>query len=220
LSLEAIHLRKLLKILYLAPGPRRTALRDDIRSDLRAADGDREGGDFHIPFWADAKEHVAGRADLRELVKARIERNKRRERLYLLLARGFLVWWEERRRWRNEPFDPILLNVKGRYEILDPKCSIKIENVLAAKLRDGTERITYPYFSEEPALSEEAARIGLWILGESLKDHRLQDIRILDVLRSRSFSINDCPFRGNEGGLLGARYRQMHDEWLRLKEQY
>lgn len=66
MSMRRVHLRKLLKIMFLEEGPRRSALRTDIREDrARAADnGGEGGGDFYGPFWSDAKRHVFGMHDL------------------------------------------------------------------------------------------------------------------------------------------------------------
>jgi hypothetical protein len=68
MALDRIHLRKLLKILFLEPNQRRSALRADIREELnREAGGEGGGGDFYAPFWADAKAHVFGTRDLHEV---------------------------------------------------------------------------------------------------------------------------------------------------------
>jgi hypothetical protein len=94
MSIEKIHLRKLLQLFYLPDNRRRSLLRADIRIDLNKALGETtDGGDFHGPFWADAKSHVAREVDLRIKIKERIESNKGRARLYPLLADGFLSWW-------------------------------------------------------------------------------------------------------------------------------
>ena len=95
MSIKRIHLRKALRLLYLPDSGRRALLRADIRNDLKKAQEteDDSGGDFHGPFWADAKRHVQGEINLFEKVKARIEANNRRERLYPRLAKGFLDWW-------------------------------------------------------------------------------------------------------------------------------
>jgi hypothetical protein len=45
--------------MYLTGTARVTALRKDIREDLRrAAEGPGRGGDFHVPFWTAAKAHA------------------------------------------------------------------------------------------------------------------------------------------------------------------
>ena len=96
MSIEKIHLRKLLQLFYLPANQRTSLLRSDIRQEqikaLGAADG---GGDFHGAFWADAKAHVTGDDDLRTAVLDRINRNQTRKRLYPLLEKGFLGWWRK-----------------------------------------------------------------------------------------------------------------------------
>ncbi|MCT8267225.1 hypothetical protein NYQ83_08065 [Afifella sp. JA880] len=78
----------------------------------------------------------------------------------------------------------------------------------------------YPYFSEIPALTKEAARLGLYILREAIEGFPEEDIRIFDVLRSNSFSIGDVPFQGDEPDILSARYQALVSEWQKLKEEY
>ena len=105
MSVRMIHLRKLLKLMYLAPNRRVSALRADIRDDIARESGDPgSGGDFYGPFWSDAKAHVFGSAYLPEMVQVRIAANSGRANLYPQLRDGFLLWWNERRRWTNEPF--------------------------------------------------------------------------------------------------------------------
>src|SRR5688500_2922461 len=118
MSVTSIHLRKLLCLMY-APANLRTAiLRDDIRMELKKEGGFiGEGGDFHCPFWADAKSHVLGEADLNDLVASRVFRNKGRKRLYEALATGFLDWWNDKRRWRNEPLFLLPTPAKARLAI-------------------------------------------------------------------------------------------------------
>ena len=100
MSMRRVHLRKLLKIIYLPEVPRRSALRADIREDrARAADGGGGGGgDFYGPFWSDAKRHVFGVHDLHAATNGRIAGNCRRQNLYPQLRDGFLLWWDRRRR--------------------------------------------------------------------------------------------------------------------------
>jgi hypothetical protein len=112
LSLEKVPLRKLLEIFYASPGRRTHLLRTDIRNQIRReerSDEDEEdggGGNFQLPFWADAKSYVRGVSDLRILSEQRISKNKGRTRLYRLMTEGFLKWWNEKRRWRNEAYLP------------------------------------------------------------------------------------------------------------------
>jgi hypothetical protein len=82
MALDRIHLRKLLKILFLDGNARRSALRADIRDEIAKATGEGSGGDFYAPFWSDAKNHVFGIVDLRSMVNERIAANGRRANLY------------------------------------------------------------------------------------------------------------------------------------------
>ncbi len=90
MALERIHLRKLLKILFLPPNKQRSAIRTDIREDRAKAAGENpSGGDFYAPFWADAKNHVFNGGDLHERVIQRIAANNGRRHLYPRL-RGWI----------------------------------------------------------------------------------------------------------------------------------
>jgi len=220
MSLEKIHLRKLLKIFYLPARERVAVLREDIRNEIQKERGeDTDGGDFYSPFWADAKNHVAGKVDLQAQVKSRIGSNKRRERLYPQLADGFLSWWNEKRRWRNEPFEFLPENVKVQFPIPKLRGVVKIENLLALKVGDQSNRIIYPYFSEKPKLPDEGGRIGLWLLGEALPNYRREDLRILDILRGTSFAAIDYPLQGNERDLFLSKYEGALKEWKKLRKE-
>jgi hypothetical protein len=228
MSLRRVHLWKLLRIFYSSDSQRKALLREDIRNEKTRGNSDNEnGGDFHGPFWADAKRYVVGLTehnaqmpvDLWALTKARIESNKRRQRLYLQLTDGFLRWWEEKRRWRNEPFELISRNVKGRLPVPQLNGSIKVENLVAVKIGGHSNRLVYPYFSEEPALSEEGARIGLWVLSEAIADYPREEFQILDVLRSTSFGIADLPLKGDERELLMQKYAAVLEERENLRRE-
>lgn len=218
MSIRMIHLRKALKLLEAPNNIRISTLRDDIRQDIRK--NESSGGDFHGPFWADAKKHASGEVDLKTEGAHRVSKNDVRKRLYPLLIEGFLKWWNEKRRWRNEPFNIVKGDIKGRYPIAELKTTIKVENILAFQISDDTFRIVYPYFSEKPHLSAEGARIGLWLMYRALSVYKIEDMRILDILRSQSFSIQDFPLQGNEEDLFLKRYRNIIYEWEELKKQY
>jgi len=219
MSLEIIHLRKLLKIFYLSPSKRMSALRNDIREDIAKGEGATGGGDFYGPFWRDAKDHVFGRSDLHERIAIRIENNPRRERLYPLLRDGFLLWWNDRRRWQNEPFEPAAW-LKGSVSFDDIGGKVKIDNILA--VRDGQEvdHYIYPYFSVEPSLNEEAARLGIWLLIRGLPDVNPEEIRILDVIRGTTYSVDRNPLNGDEGAIFRAKYKSALLEWRKLWAEY
>lgn len=77
----------------------------------------------------------------------------------------------------------------------------------------------YPYFSEEPSLSEEGGRIGVWAMQQALTAYDPGDMRIIDVLRGTFFSPQINQLNGNEGEIFKLRYVQLIDEWERLKKE-
>jgi len=219
MSLEAIHLWKLLKLLYLEPNQQVSEMRSDIRMDIareRGAAGD--GGDFHGPFWKDARDHVFNIRDLRESVRERIASNASRARLYPRLRDGFLQWWDQRRRWTNEPFHPVR-SPHARFRLGDLG-TIKIENILAVRDAAGTDHFVYPYFSEKPPLSEEGARIGLWLLAAAIPAGNPEDMRILDVIRGQTFSLDRYPLTGDEEAIVRRRYASLLAQWRALRDEY
>ncbi|MGO1077134.1 hypothetical protein [Inquilinus sp. CA228] len=218
MSIRMTHLRKALKLLEAPKNIKISTLRDDIRQDNRKSGS--SGGDFHGPFWSDAKKHASGEVDLKTEGAHRVSKNDVRKRLYPILIEGFLKWWNEKRRWRNEPFNIVKGDIKGRHSITQLKTTIKVENILAFQISDDTFRIIYPYFSEKPILSSEGARIGLWLMHQALSSYKIEDMRILDILRSQSFSVQYFPLLGNEEDIFLRRYKEILDEWEELKKQY
>jgi len=224
MSLEKVALRKLLEIFYADNGRRVHLLRTDIRNQIAREDREQAGeeseggGHFQIPFWADAKAHVAGKLDLAQRTAARILKNKGRERLYRLLAAGFLIWWNEKRRWRNEEFVYVPRSVKIEYPLDEVSCIVRVENTLEVTV-GWHRRVIYPYFCET-ILSDEAARIGLWLLAQALPTYDSADLRILDVIRGTSYSLADVPLKGDEKSLFIAKYRAALADWKRLRGEY
>jgi hypothetical protein len=220
MSMRLVHLRKLIKVLYLEAGKQTSELRTDIRNELAREQGVQGdgGGDFHGPFWSDARDHVFNIRDLHSSVQIRVEANPRRARLYPLLRDGFLGWWNERRRWTNEPFRPAQ-SPHGRYEF--PRLGIvKVENILAVRDAANAEHFVYPYFAELPILGDQAARLGLWLIGETLPHVPLEEIRILDVLRGRTFSVDRTPCDGREEAIFLERYYALLARWDDLRREY
>jgi hypothetical protein len=222
MSLKIIHLRKLLKILYSEQNRRISSLRSDIREDiLREAGEIASGGDFYGPFWKDAKDHVFGKEDLTACTDARIASNPARANLYPRLRDGFLLWWNERRRWTNAPFLEID-SPKTRFNFPELDTIVKVDNILS--VRDGRtqDRFIYPYFSPEPILGEEAARLGLWLLSSALPAIPKNDFRILDVIRGRTYSVEPDrnPLVGNEEEIFRDRYLAVLDQWEKLRQEY
>ena len=220
MALNRIHLRKLLKILFSESNARRSELRSDIREEIARESGQEGGGgDFYAPFWADAKNHVFGIADLHDMVDGRVEANGRRANLYPQLRIGFLTWWNERRRWTNEPFGPGR-QLKAQFPFPNLDAVVKVDNILSVRDGAGEEHVIYPYFSPQPELSETAARLGLWLLSSALPTVPLEEIRILDVIRGRTFSVDRSPLRGNEQEEFTTRYSAALDERDVLRREY
>jgi len=221
MSIHKLHLRKLLQLFYLPYGGLTTQLRGNIRNEIAKKQGiETNGGDFHTPFWSDAKNHVAGRCDLPERTRQRISDNPRRKRLYPQLTDGFLGWWNDKRRWSNEDCEFAPENVKGQHEVIGLNAVVKVENLMALEVGDKTNKLIYPYFSEHPSLCKEAARIGLWLMDETFNKYSAEDIRILDVLRGHSFSVSECPLRGDEKALFKRHYERILKGWKKLREDY
>lgn len=221
MSIETLSLRKLMQLMLASDRQRTSLLRANITEQIR-----REingpgtgGGDFHSPFWADAKAYAAGGADLRQASGSRVEANDGRARLYPLLTEGFLVWWLERRRQRNEPFTIIEQNIKGRLELTGLGV-VKIENNLAFQIGEDDRRVVYPYFCEDPEMTEQVARLGLWAMSAAIPDYSIDSMRVLDVIRGRSFSILDTPTTGTEEADFRAAYQVLLDRWRELRREY
>ena len=193
----------------------------DSATDVGKENGmEASGGDFYAPFWTDAKSHIAGQADLDELVRIRLESNSRRKRLYPVLKEAFLNWWNDKRRWSNQPFTLFESNPKSRWEFADLSATVKVENTIAAKMGDDTNRIVYPYFSEDPALTEQAVRLGLWVMRKAFPQYASEDMRIFDVQRSKSYSERDVPLQGDEEELFLRLYGKVLKKWEQLRKDY
>ena len=211
-----IHLNKLLRLMYAPERLRRKVLLEDIRRDEGRSDGG--GGDFYAPFWADARTHALGEGDLELLTTSRIAANKRRERLYPALSSGFLTWWNERRRWRNEPLTILPAPAKARLQLPSLTAVVKVEGIMGLDSGPDFERLIYPYFAEEPTLVLEAAGLGLWAMRAALPaKYSADDMRILDVFRGTSYGSVDAPFTGREEELFMSGYGGVIDHWKRLK---
>ena len=214
MSLDRVHLRKLLKLFMMKDNLRSTAIRADASALMKKQDeGASPGGDFHVPFWKDAKTHAAGGRDLREASAEQIEKNWRREGLYPRLTDGFLAWWNEKRRRINENISALPNPIKSSHGFAQIDGLVKVENLLSLQIGDDRFRYVYPYFSDKPALTPEAARLGLWLMSKALPDYAVADMRILDVLRGEAFSIDQHPLVGDEEEAFELRYRRILKEW-------
>ena len=216
MGLDRIHLRKLLKIMMLNEGPRLTAIKNDARDEMKRRDeGPTPGGDFHVPFWSAAKDHAAGRRELGEAIAEQIDRNWRREKLYPRLRDGFLRWWNENRRWINAEIVELPRTIKSSVGFAEIDGTVKVENMLCLGIGEDQYRYVYPYFSDRPMMDSETAKLGLWLMSRALPDHRIEDMRILDVLRAETFSVDRFPLDGTEEEVFTLRYRRILKEWRR-----
>lgn len=222
MSIRKPHLKKVIQVLYLPDNKLKSALRSDINTEAKKVSGENTGGggDFHSAFWSDAKKHAAGLLDLRVAVEQRIADHKGRRNLYPLLQDGYLKWWDEKRRWSNEEFSILPVSVKGTYKPSNLDVEVKVENLLTVKVGEHSNRLICPYFSESPVLSPEAARIGLWLMNEALDGYAIEDMRILDVLRSESFSVSDYPLHGDEEQKFREGYKHILTTRGKLLDEY
>lgn len=220
MSIRSMPLRKFLQLMGAAPNLRTAKLREDIRNDLARQRGDETGGpDFFSPFWRSAKNHVFGFADLHTSVEEHIDANPARKNLYPRLRDGFLLWWNERRRWTNQPFTETGL-IKGNYTNIQLGVTAKIGNVLCVRDGGAENHFIYPYFSADPALSEETARIGLWVLKQAFPAVSSNELRVLDVIRGINYSLESTPLRGDEQAVFEDRIGRLVGEWDRLRAEY
>lgn len=221
MSVLDIPLRKVLQLFYAEQKLRRSILKNDIRLDLKKeAGGTRsQGGDFYLPFWSDVKKHISDVADLKDLTAARVESNKNFKRLYPLLRDGVLDLLNEKLRWSNEPLEIIPQSVHGNLQIEKLGGLIRIRDAIHARVREKYTRVVYPYFSENPALSEEGGRLGLWAMQQALTKLDPNDMRIIDPLRGVFFSPETTPLRGDEEMVFHERYELLIKEWECLKRE-
>lgn len=204
-------------MLFAGERQKTSLLRADVRQDQKRLEGLQvSGGDFYAPFWSDVKDHVAGVADLHDSSQTRMERNARRERLYPILTKGFLTWWDQHRRWTNEPFE--LVRTPSTTFVFDKNLTIRLDNFLSVKDSKGVSRFIYPYFYDSPALRNEAARVGLWVIKQSFPGLRFEHFRILDVPRGRIFSPDRCYLEGDEEDILRVKYQQLWNLYVSIEE--
>jgi len=220
MSIYQINLRKLIRIFFAPESLRVSILRTDIRNEIAQAEGvESGGGDFYVPFWRDAKDHTTGSIDLRDATDSRIQLNERRSNLYPRLRDGFLLWWNERRRWTNEPFEQIQ-SPKGLLSFNELNATVKIENFLSLQGTDNDLHYVYPYFSPNPELSLEAAKLTLWAISAANLNIPDESVRVLDVIRGNSFSIEGVGFDGSEASDFTHRYRTAINQWESLWTDY
>ena len=219
MSVLDVPLRKILQLFY-APQPLRISiLKEDIRLDRKKAEGGNrsQGGDFYLPFWTDVKRHLAGDGDLSELTADRIRSNGNFKRLYPLLRDGIIELIGAKLRWSNEPVEIVPKSIHGNLKFEDVAGTIRIRDALNARVRGEYTRVVYPYFSEEPSLSEEGGRLGLWAMRQALPQVDPGDVRVIDILRRTFFSPQTTPLRGDEEIVFREKYVSLVTEWENLK---
>lgn len=221
MSFRRIHLRKLLVAFGSTEARQVSMLRSDIRSEIAKENGQSSGGgDFHVPFWSDAKSYVLSGTDLASRTETRVASNKQRKRLYPSLHDGFMDWWNNKKRFNNEKIVPYPTEIKARFTVEDLDATVKVENFLGLSVGGDEKRLIYPYFAEKPALSEQNARLGLWLISKAFPKYQLDDFRILDVLRGKSYSPKDCDWKGNEEATFGLKYGRLLSRWEELRAEY
>lgn len=220
MSVRSISLRKLIKILFLPANRRVSAIRTGILEEIKRDHGSTGGGgDFYAPFWSDAKNHVFALSDLHASVADRIASNDKRRNLYPRLRDGFLLWWDQRRRWTNEPFRQAQ-QLRARFPFPGIDAIVKIDSILSVKDAQNADRYIYPYFAPEPELTDEAARLSLWLLSQALPNVPVGELHVFDVIRGQTFSIDRHPLRGDEEQVFRRRYESLIGEWDALRQGY
>lgn len=218
---KSVNLNKLLKLFELREQPLISAVRAELRAERDRLLGYKEGGgDFHAPFWFDAKLHVQDLVDLGSSTAARVTASKQRQRLYPVLRDGFLGWFDDVRRSTNERVGWGEVSAHNHYVFPDLDLTVKVDNLLSLRIGEDTYRLVYPYFAEAPVLSERWARVGLWVMSEALPRFSITDMEILDVLRSRGYRGSRVFLKGDEEMLFSTRYAEIAALMDELRPEY
>lgn len=212
---KSMHLHKILRLMSCDGKLYRRKLIEDVNQDIkREINGGSSGGEFYTPFWALAKRFVISGGDMRRETAVLIDKHSGRRNIYPKLEKGFSGWWAEKRRWRNEPFSEI------RFEpIYYSMCgwNIKIVNVLALSGSDASQRLIYPYWYNEPAVDVSIARLGLAVIDQSVNNFKTEELRLLDIIRGRSFSVDDVRLSGGETSEFEQRLKHIVEDWNMLR---
>lgn len=222
MSVHRPHLRFLLQLAYCDERMLTSKLRNDIRQVIRREGGvvGGDGADFHSPFWSEAKSIIRPGFSFADAIEARIEASHQRHRLYPLLRDGFLDWWNVNWRGVNEPLNLADERLSGVYDDAENGIDVKVENLFVFRVGQTALHAVYPYFSEEPVLSAQAARVGLWLIHETLPNLVFENVEILDVLRGRSFSVRTHPLQGDEHDIYQHHVRRILRRWNELRATY
>ena len=221
MTLEVINLGKLLRICGAENSQLISLLRSDIRANIAKARGQPDGGmDFHVPFWSDAKQHVAGAGELTQLAALRVIGSKQRKRLYPSLANGFLEWWRDMQRGTNMAITLSEDSVHNHVDLEDLRITLKVDNTMALHIGGDRRLIIYPYFSDKPILSSDWAQIGLRLMHRALPDHEIENMLILDVLRGQAFEHQEDKPDSFYTGKLLRKVEDIFQIYENLKLQY
>ncbi len=218
MSLHTARLSKIIKISYADDKTFRKDIYDDVSDYIRKERNPDKpsggGGDFHSVLWAAFKECIfeENTESFDQIVATLIYENPRRKRLFPLLAMGLKSWGLQKRRWMNEEIKRIK-NPVGIVEIEDHDIAFKVNNILALEIAGKGNRYIYPYFSEEPALNKEAARVALWQLHRALPRINIEEFRVLDVMRGKSYSVTDAPLMGDEHAIFVHNVSGIMQQW-------
>lgn len=222
MTIKVINLNKLLKLCSLPENLLISELRDDLRTERDKLRGKKKqgGGHFHYPWWDAAKDHAIGLCDLSEQTELLVEISSRRKRLYPLLTEGFLGWLDRLSRSTNQTISWSEEKVHTHYVVPGMELTVKVDNLLALKLGLESHKLVYPYFTEDPVLTDRWARVGLWLMGNALSEYDRAGMEILDVLRGRSFSGASLFLKGDEEAIFERRYADILKRWEELKPEY
>ncbi|VVT10158.1 hypothetical protein [Erythrobacter sp. EC-HK427] len=221
MSKKTIHLSKILKFFALPENKLISELRTELRRERDRLDGSDEGGmDFYTPFWADAKDHVKGKAQLTELTTIRVEASGQRKNLYPKLCAGFLKWFDGLKRATNETVGWSDAKFHKHVEFSDMALVVKVDNLIGLEIGKDKFRLIYPYFAKAPPLSEQWARVGLWMMTEAFPDLSIVEMDVLDVLRGTGFRGANLSLKGNEEFLFRSRYEEILQMWNELRPEY
>jgi len=221
MSFNEVNLNRLLRICGATPALTTRMIREELRAERSRIDGlAGGGGDFYAPFWSDAKSHVIGVLDLPEQIQIRIEHLTQRKRLYPALRDGFIKWFGDIKKSTNQNVGWYEAKVHNRFKFPGLDLMIKVENLMGLHIGHERHMLVYPYFFEDPILTEKWGRVGLWLMAASLPDFDPTEMHILDVIRGRSLSGSSTSLKGDEEAIFVTRYQQLFDEWKQLRSAY
>ena len=224
MAINSLHVNKTLRFLDLSKnrfldssdrGLRKELLTDISRDRRKSAGRKTGGGNFYGPFWGDVRRHFLREGNISELTKDTIGRDHGRENLYTLLEANFQIFL---RRGHNSEAELSAKRPNGDFNLSDIGLTTKVEGILTLII-EGDEHLVYPYWFNEPRLSDDTVRIGLWLISKALPYENPENIRILDIMRANYFSLETHPLKGNEEELLIQGYQEISNFRQELAEE-